>query len=315
MNYSLIFPGQGAQRPGMGKDLYDKYETSRSVFEEADDALGFKLSDLIFNGTKEELMKTAITQPSILTVSIAALRGLESAYGQKLQPYLAAGHSLGEYTSLVATGAVSLSDGVRLVHLRGTLMQEAVPIGVGAMAAIVGLNMEEVVGFCRDAAQGEVCEAANINSQEQIVISGHTGAVDRASEAMGATGRAKILPLRVSAPFHCELMRPVGLKLRDEFERISWKTPCCPIVTNAAAKAVQEVGTLKEALYMQTFSPVLWMQSVVEMENKGTEGYIELGPGSVLSGLIRKISKNKRPYPVSGPEEIDAVLEFLKGGI
>ncbi len=315
MNYSLIFPGQGAQRPGMGKELYDKYETSRSVFEEADDALGFKLSDLIFNGTKEDLMKTAITQPSILTVSIAALRGLESAYGQKLQPYLAAGHSLGEYTSLVATGAISLSDGVRLVHLRGTLMQEAVPIGVGAMAAIVGLNMEEVVGFCRDAAQGEVCEAANINSQEQIVISGHTGAVDRASEAMGATGRAKILPLRVSAPFHCELMRPVGLKLRDEFESISWKTPCCPIVTNAAAKAVQEVGTLKEALYMQTFSPVLWMQSVVEMENKGTEGYIELGPGSVLSGLIRKISKNKRPYPVSGPEEIDAVLEFLKGGI
>ena len=277
MNYSLIFPGQGAQRPGMGKELYDKYETSRSVFEEADDALGFKLSDLIFNGTKEDLMKTAITQPSILTVSIAALRGLESAYGQKLQPYLAAGHSLGEYTSLVATGAISLSDGVRLVHLRGTLMQEAVPIGVGAMAAIVGLNMEEVVGFCRDAAQGEVCEAANINSQEQIVISGHTGAVDRASEAMGATGRAKILPLRVSAPFHCELMRPVGLKLRDEFESISWKTPCCPIVTNAAAKAVQEVGTLKEALYMQTFSPVLWMQSVVEMENKGTEGYIELG--------------------------------------
>ena len=271
MKYSLIFPGQGAQRPGMGKDLYDKFDVSKSVFEEADDALGFKLSDIIFNGTKEDLMKTAITQPAILTVSIAALRGLESAYGKKLEPFLAAGHSLGEYTSLVAAGAVSLADGVRLVHLRGTLMQEAVPVGIGAMSAIVGMNMEEVVEFCKEEAHGEVCEAANINSQEQIVISGHKGAVDRASAAIEATGRAKVLPLRVSAPFHCELMRPVGVKLRDEFENISWNEPGCPIVTNAAAKAVRDVGTLKEALYMQTFSPVLWMQSVLEMERKGTE--------------------------------------------
>ena len=194
-------------------------------------------------------------------------------------------------------------------------MQEAVPVGVGAMSAIVGMNMEEVVEFCKKEAQGEVCEAANINSQEQIVISGHKGAVDRASAAIEATGRAKVLPLRVSAPFHCELMRPVGVKLRDEFENISWNEPSCPIVTNAAAKAVRDVGTLKEALYMQTFSPVLWMQSVLEMERKGTEGYIELGPGSVLSGLIRKISKSKRPYPVSGPEELEAALEFLRGGI
>ncbi|NLD05130.1 MAG: ACP S-malonyltransferase [Synergistaceae bacterium] len=315
MKYSLIFPGQGAQRPGMGKGFYDEFDASKNVFEEADDALGFKLSDIIFNGTKEDLMKTAITQPAILTVSIAVLKGLESAYGKKLEPSLAAGHSLGEYTSLVATGAVGLADGVRLVYLRGTLMQEAVPIGVGAMSAIVGMNMEEVVEFCKKAAEGEVCEAANVNSQEQIVISGHKGAVDRASAAIGATGRAKVVPLRVSAPFHCDLMRPVGVKLRDEFENISWNEPSCPIVTNAAAKAVQDVGTLKEALYMQTFSPVLWMQSILEMEKKGMEGYIELGPGSVLSGLIRKISKNKRPYPVSGPEEMEGALEFLRGGV
>ncbi|MDD4160759.1 MAG: ACP S-malonyltransferase [Synergistaceae bacterium] len=315
MKYSIIFPGQGAQRPGMGKDLYDKFASSKSVFEEVDEALGFNLSNIIFNGTKEDLMKTAITQPAILTVSIAAFRGMESAYGKKLEPYLAAGHSLGEYTSLVATDALSLADGVRLVHLRGTLMQEAVPIGVGAMSAIVGMNMEEVVEFCKEAAQGEVCEAANINSQEQIVISGHKGAVDRASSYIEGTGRAKVIPLRVSAPFHCELMRPVGIKLRDEFENITWKEPRCPIVTNAAAKAVQDVGTLKDALYKQTFSPVLWMQSVIEMENKGTEGYIEFGPGSVLSGLIRKISKNKRPYPVSGPEELEEALKFLRGGV
>ncbi|NLX84505.1 MAG: ACP S-malonyltransferase [Synergistaceae bacterium] len=315
MKYSLIFPGQGAQRPGMGKDLYNKFEASRSVFEESDEALGFKLSDIIFEGTKEDLMKTAITQPAILTVSIAALRGFESAYGKKLEPFLAAGHSLGEYTALVATGAISLSDGARLVHLRGTLMQEAVPAGVGAMSAIVGMNVEEVVAFCKEAAQGEICEAANINSQEQIVISGHKGPVDRASAAIGLTGRAKVVPLRVSAPFHCELLRPVGAKLRDEFENITWTSPSCPIVTNAAAKAVQDVGTLKEALYMQTFSPVLWMQSVLEMERKGTEGYIELGTGSVLSGLIRKISKSKRPYPVTGPEDLEVALEFLRGGV
>lgn len=315
MKYSLIFPGQGAQRPGMGKSLYDEFTTSKNVFEEADDALGFKLSDLIFNGTKEDLMKTAITQPAILAVSIAALRALESAYGKKLEPFLVAGHSLGEYTSLVATGAVSLADGVRLVHLRGALMQEAVPVGVGAMSAIVGMNMEEVVEFCKTEAKGEVCEAANVNSQEQIVISGHKGAIDRVSAAIEATGRAKVVLLRVSAPFHCELMRPVGVKLRDKIENINWNDPDCPIVTNAAAKAVQDVGTLKEALYMQTFSPVLWMQSVLEMERKGTEGYIELGPGSVLSGLIRKISKKKRPYPVSKPEELEGALEFLRGGV
>lgn len=315
MRYSLIFPGQGAQRPGMGKEFYDMFDSARHVFEEADEALGFELSDLIFNGTKEDLMKTAITQPAILTVSIAALRALESVYGVPLEPFLAAGHSLGEYTALVATGALSLSDGVRLVRLRGTLMQEAVPIGVGAMAAIVGMNMEEVRGFCEEAAQGRVCEAANINSQEQIVISGHKDAVDRASAAIESTGRARVLPLRVSAPFHCELMRPVGTKLRDAFEMMDWAIPSCPIVTNAAAKAVQDVGTLKEALYMQTFSPVLWMQSVVEMENKGTEGYLELGPGSVLSGLIRKISKGQRPYPVSGSGELEAAVSFLKGGV
>lgn len=313
MRYSLIFPGQGAQKPGMGKDFFEKYEVSRSVFEEADDALGFSLSDLIFNGTKEDLMKTAITQPAIMTVSIAAYRALEYEFGSDLQPHCVAGHSLGEYTSLVAAGAISLADGVKLVHLRGRLMQEAVPVGVGAMSAVIGMNMEEVEKICNEAANGEICQPANVNSPEQIVISGHKNAVDRASAIIESTGSAKALPLRVSAPFHCELMRPVGDKLKTAFQEIDWKKPKCPVVTNASAEVVQDVDALKEALFRQTFSPVLWMQSVLKMESCGTDVYIELGPGSVLSGLVRKICKNKRPCPVSVPEELQNALLSLRG--
>ncbi len=314
MRYSLIFPGQGAQKPGMGKEFFDSYAVARSVFEEADDALGFSLSDIIFNGTKEDLMKTAITQPAILTVSIAAYRAMAFAFGADLEPRCVAGHSLGEYTSLVAAGTISLADGVRLVHLRGGLMQDAVPIGVGAMSAIIGMDVDNVKKICAEASQGEVCEAANINEPMQIVISGHRRAVERASAMVEATGSAKVIPLRVSAPFHCELMRPVGDKLKAAFEDIKWKKPKCPVVTNVSAQVVQDVETLKEALYRQTFSPVLWLQSVLAMESYGTDGYIEIGPGSVLSGLVRKICKGKRPYPVSVPEELETALNFLRGG-
>jgi len=313
MRYSLIFPGQGAQKPGMGKEFFDSYPVSRKVFEEADDALGFSLSDIIFNGTKEDLMKTAVTQPAILTVSIAVLKAIEYAYGSELKPRCAAGHSLGEYTSLVAAGAISLADGVRLVHLRGELMQDAVPIGVGAMYAIIGMDFERVREICTEASRGEVCEAANINEPMQIVISGHKGAVERATAIVSASGSARVVPLRVSAPFHCELMRPVGDKLKEAFVKINWKTPRYPIVTNVSAEIVQNIEGLKEALYRQTFSPVLWYQSVLAMESYGTDGYIEIGPGSVLSGLVRKICKGKRPYPVSIPEELDTALHFLRG--
>jgi [acyl-carrier-protein] S-malonyltransferase len=313
MRYSLIFPGQGAQKPGMGKEFFDSYAVARSVFEEADEALNFSLSDVIFNGTKEDLMKTAVTQPAILTVSIAVFKAIEHVYGAELTPRCVAGHSLGEYTSLVAAGAISLADGVRLVRLRGELMQDAVPIGVGAMSAIIGMDFEKVKGICAEAAQGEVCEAANINEPMQIVISGHKNAVDRATAMIESIGSARAVPLRVSAPFHCELMRPVGDKLKEEFAKIKWATPKCPIVTNVSAEIVQDTEMLKDALYRQTFSPVLWYQSVLAMESYGTDGYIEIGPGSVLSGLVRKICKGKRPYPVSVPEELETVLHFLRG--
>lgn len=313
MKYSLIFPGQGAQRPEMGKAFYDKYQVSRSVFEEADDALGFSLSGIIFNGTQQDLMQTAITQPAILTVSMAVYRAVEYELGHPLSPCCAAGHSLGEYTSHVAAGTISLADGVRLVHLRGSLMQDAVPAGVGAMAAIIGLEMARVKEICREAAQGEVCEAANINAPTQIVISGHTGAVARASEIVESDGVSKAILLRVSAPFHCGLMRPVGDKLKAAFGEMEWNTPKFPIVTNFSATASTDIETLKDALYMQTFSPVLWLQSVLEMERLHTDGYVELGTGSVLSGLVRKICRGKRPHPVSVPEELENALNFLRG--
>lgn len=313
MTYSLIFPGQGAQRPGMGKAFYDKYEASKKVFEEADEALGFPLSRTIFEGTPQELAKTVITQPAILVASMAAFRALEAELGG-FAPRLAAGHSLGEYTALVAAGVISLADGVRLVRLRGGLMQDAVPIGEGSMAAIVGLGLDQVMAACAEAARGEVCQAANVNAPTQIVISGHAGAVARAAATLESESGAKVIPLRVSAPFHCDLMKPVAEKLMEAFEKITWSDPGYPIITNADAKPVTSALEVKDALYRQTFSPVLWSQSVLEMEKMDAGDYIELGPGSVLSGLIRKICGGKRPCSVSDTEELDKAVAFLGGG-
>ena len=313
MKSALIFPGQGAQRPGMGREFYDRYRSAKAVFNEVDDALGFSLSEIIFNGTPEELAHTTITQPAILTVSIAAFRALEEELGTELTPACVAGHSLGEYTSLVASGVLSLTDGVRLVHLRGGLMQDAVPIGVGGMAAVIGLTLDEVRDVCAEAANGDVCQAVNVNAPTQVVISGHASAIDRAVAMIEKKGLAKVVPLRVSAPFHCDLMRPVADKLKEKFETIDWHEPKCKIIANSTAHAVNSVDEIKQALYAQTFSPVLWAQSVLTMESFSPEVYVELGPGSVLSGLVRKICKGKRPYPVSVGEELIAAADFLRG--
>lgn len=313
MKYAIIFPGQGAQRPGMGKDVCERYISAKRVFDEADEALGFSLSEIIFNGTPEELAHTAITQPAILTVSIAMFRALEQEIGTALEPVCMAGHSLGEYTALVASGALSIRDGVRLVHKRGDLMQAAVPLGMGSMAAIIGLELSDVSAICAEAAQGEVCQAANVNSPTQIVISGHAGAVSRAISLIEQKYTAKVVPLRVSAPFHCHLMRPVADELREAFRKIDWHEPRVPIIANATARPVKKIAEVRDALFNQTFQPVMWSQSVLEMEDMGVDGYIELGPGSVLSGLVRKICKGKRPYAVSNSEELLAAAEYLKG--
>jgi len=311
MKYAVIFPGQGAQRPGMGQAFCEKYKVSADVFAEADEALGFKLSDIVFNGTPEELAKTAITQPAILTTSIAVYRAAQDKFGGTLYPVCMAGHSLGEYTALVASGVLSLADGVRLVHLRGQLMQEAVPLGVGNMLAVVGMKLDEVMAVCKQAEDGQVCSAANVNQPEQIVISGNTEAVARAEALIKERQGARVIPLRVSAPFHCSLMRPVAEKLKEEFEKLTWHTPCCPIVSNAEATLLSNTDEIRRALYEQTYSPVLWVQDVLKMQEFGVEHYIEMGPGSVLSGLVRKILKGNRPFAVSLPEELDVAFEVV----
>lgn len=313
MKYAVIFPGQGAQRPGMGRDIYENYTSARAVFEEADEALGFKLSNKIFNGTPEELALTEITQPAILTVSIAMCRALEEEMGACLAPCCMAGHSLGEYTSLVAAGALTLADGVRLVRERGHLMQDAVPVGTGAMAAVMGMEYGEVDSVCKEAASFGVCETSNVNSQKQIVISGETNAVNEALKIIKERYTAKTAMLRVSAPFHCVLMKPVAEKLAESFGKIKWCHPKFPIVANYNAQIVTSKEEIIQALFNQTFSPVLWLQSVFAMEKIGTEGYIELGPGSVLSGLVRKICKGKRPHAVSDKEDLLSAVAYLKG--
>ena len=313
MKYALIFPGQGAQRPGMGKDICDKYITARRVFEEADEALGFSLSDIIFNGTPQELAQTEITQPAILTASVAMFRALEQEMGTAVEPVCMAGHSLGEYSALVAAGALSLTDAVRTVKKRGALMQSAVPVGEGSMIAVVGLSLEEVQSVCEEAAEGEVCEASNVNSPTQIVISGNTGALERAQKIIAERYSAKVVSLRVSAPFHCSLMRPVADELEEAFQSIDWHAAKYPIIANATARPVQKIAEIRSALYKQIYTPVLWSQSVIEMERNGVDGYIELGPGSVLSGLVRKICKGKRPHAVSDSAALLEAADFLRG--
>ena len=315
MPYALIFPGQGAQEVGMGRDFYDQHDSARDVFKEADEALGFSLTRLIFEGPEEDLMKTAITQPAVMTMSIAVMRVFEKEYGEKLNPLFVAGHSLGEYTALIAAGALPFAEGVSLVHKRGQWMQEAVPLGMGAMAAIMGLDMDTLKDVCEQAAEGEVCQPANVNAPTQIVISGHTAAVGRTMETAKAIGASKVIPLKVSAPFHSDLMKPVAEKLLALFESLSWKEPLWPIMTNVDAQPLTDISKIKNALYRQTFSPVLWVSDAQAMESAGVDTFIELGPGNVLSGLTKRICKGKKVCPIQKVTDIPKGLETLRGDL
>lgn len=291
MRYALIFPGQGSQEVGMGRDLHEAFGTAKDVFSRADEALGFSLSRIIFEGPDEELKRTAFTQPAILTMSIAALYSLEKEMGLPLDPMFLAGHSLGEYTALVAAGSISLEDGVRLVHLRGRLMQEAVPEGEGAMAAILGLEAEAVSEVCQNAAPSGECQPANFNSPGQVVISGKTTFVHAAMERAKEYGAKKTVLLNVSAPFHSRQMRPVADQLSEAFGKIEWKNPSVPIISNSAASPVRSVEEIQAALFDQTFLPVLWQASVNRMADEGVEAFYEIGPGTVLTGLVKKCLK------------------------
>lgn len=286
---AFIFPGQGSQYSGMGKELRDTYRVAREVFEEADDALGLKISSLCFEGGDDELKLTANTQPAILTTSIAILRVVMQE--TDLKPDYVAGHSLGEFSALVCTGTLSLADAVRTVRSRGFFMQDAVPVGTGAMAAILSVGSDVLDEICQEAAQGEIVAPANFNSPGQIVIAGHTDAVRRAIDIAKERGFKKALMLPVSAPFHCQLMKPAADRLAEILDRIKLAHVKVPYIANADAEPNTNKTRIKPLLVTQVCAPVLWEQSVRKMASLGVERYVEIGPGKVLSGLVKRINK------------------------
>lgn len=305
---ALIFPGQGSQIVGMGKDLAGKYPVARQTFQEADDALGYNLSQMCFDGPEDQLRLTEITQPAILTTSIAALRVLET---QVPKPCFVAGHSLGEYSAHVASGTFSFADAVRTVRNRGKYMQEAVPVGVGAMAAILGMDLDKVVGLCQDAALGEVCSPANINSPEQVVISGNTAAVERAAKLADERGakRAKLLP--VSAPFHCSLMKPAQDRLEEDLKKLTMHKPVYPVACNVDAELVDDDLRTLDTLVRQVTGSVRWDQCMRLLTAQGVETFIEVGPGKVLCGLMRQIDRSKTCLNVGDEGSLTKTLKSL----
>jgi [acyl-carrier-protein] S-malonyltransferase len=287
---AFLFPGQGSQSVGMGKELANNYPVARRTFDEADEALGYKLSELCFEGPEEKLKLTEITQPAILTASVAAWRVLLE---KGLKPDLVAGHSLGEYSAHVAAGTLTFADAVRTVRNRGQYMQEAVPVGVGAMAAILGMSLDKAAKIAADAAQGEVCQAANINSPEQIVLSGNAGAVDRAIKLATERGAKKAVSLPVSAPFHCSLMQPAQDRLAVDLAALSFQNPSCPVACNVDAAIVSSAEGSRDALIRQVTGTVRWEPSVRLLIEKGAGLFVEVGPGKVLWGLMRQIDRSK----------------------
>lgn len=305
---ALLFPGQGSQAIGMGKDLAEKYPLARRTFEEADDALGYKLSAVCFEGPEDQLRLTEITQPAILTVSVAVLRVLET---RMPRVSFVAGHSLGEYSAHVASGTFSFAEALRTVRNRGRYMQEAVPVGVGAMAAVLGMDLVKVTAVCRDAAQGEVCEPANINSPEQIVISGNTAAVERAAKLADERGakRAKLLP--VSAPFHCSLMKPAQDRLEGDLNALRLQKPVYPVACNVDAELVTDDLRARDTLLRQVTGSVKWDACVRLLIAQGVQTFIEAGPGKVLCGLLRQIDRSKACLNVNDESSLTKTLESL----
>jgi len=292
----------------MGKELADMYPVARQAYEEADEALGYKLSQLCCEGPEEKLRMTEITQPAILTASVAAWRVLHE---KGVHPSFVAGHSLGEYSAYVAAGTMNFSDAVCTVRNRGKYMQEAVPVGVGAMAAILGMDLEKVTAVCADAAQGKVCEPANINSSEQIVISGHTAAVERATNLASERGAKRAIMLSVSAPFHCALMKPAQDRLAADLATLRLQKPEIPVVCNVDASAIEDADSARNALVRQVTGSVKWDKSVRLLIERGVEVFVEVGPGKVLGGLMRQIDRSKASLNVGDETSLQKTLEQL----
>jgi [acyl-carrier-protein] S-malonyltransferase len=307
---AFVFPGQASQYPGMGKELAEKYPSARAVFDEADKALGFSISRMCFEGSDEELKLTANTQPAILTCSVAAYRVVAE---KGLTPDFVAGHSLGEYSALVAAGSLKFSDAVQIVRKRGMYMQEAVPAGEGAMAAVMGLSPAVVMDACKRAAEGKVCSPANLNSPEQTVISGNADAVKRAVEIASQLGAKRAVILPVSAPFHCALMMPAQEKLEKVLRATQFSTLRVPLVTNVDADTETSGDEARDALIRQVTMPVRWEESVRELVDEGVNTFVEVGPGRVLSGLLRQIERSVGTLNVEDEKSLAATLDKIAG--
>src|SRR5437899_7453579 len=309
---AFLFPGQGSQAIGMGKELAANYTVARRTFEEADEALDYKLSQLCFEGPEEKLRRTEGTQPAIRTAPVAAWRGLqEKGLRRDSSADYVAGHSLGEYSAHVAAGTMTFADAVRTVRNRGKYMQEAVAVGVGAMAAILGMSSEEVTAICSEAAQGEVCEPANINSAEQIVISGHKNAVERGTKLANDRGAKRAVMLPVSAPFHCSLMKPAQDRLAGDLRALKLQNPAVPVVSNVDAALVNNAESSRDALIRQVTGAVKWEQSMRLLIASGVQTFGEVGPGKVLCGLMRQIDRSKTCLNVADETSLSKAVERL----
>lgn len=304
MTRAFVFPGQGAQTIGMGKALAEAYPAARAVFEEVDEALGEKLSALIWDGDIAELTLTQNAQPALMATSIAALQALETEGLGIEHASFVAGHSLGEYSALCAAGALKLDDTARLLRIRGQAMQEAVPVGVGAMAALLGLDFQAATEVAAEAAQGEVCQAANDNDPAQVVVSGHKAAVERALEIAKARGAKRALLLPVSAPFHCALMQPAAHVMAEALAAVNIENPVVPVVVNVRAEAVMEADRIRDLLVAQVTGSVRWRESVLWMEQAGVTEFWEIGAGKALSGMIKRIAKEASTRAIGTPEDV-----------